>query len=103
MFTQMQEVLRNFSLRIPAGKVVALVGASGGGKSTVAQLLERYSKYHVNILSRITLSGLSDVDFPAGGDGWDTPSVNLEILWGKFLSTVAINMDIISHPELLGL
>lgn len=37
-----QEVLRNFSLRIPAGRVVALVGSSGGGKSTVAQLLERF-------------------------------------------------------------
>lgn len=37
----LQEVLHNFSLSIPAGKIVALVGVSGGGKSTVAQLLER--------------------------------------------------------------
>jgi len=37
-----QVVLTNFSLEIPAGKVCALVGASGGGKSTVASLLERY-------------------------------------------------------------
>ncbi|KAK7065959.1 ATP-binding cassette, sub-B (MDR TAP), member 8 [Halocaridina rubra] len=37
-----QTVLKNFSLRIPAGRVVALVGASGGGKSTVAQLVERF-------------------------------------------------------------
>ncbi|KHT38022.1 ABC transporter ATP-binding protein [Vibrio sinaloensis] len=33
------EVLRNLSLHIPAGKKVALVGASGGGKSTLIQLL----------------------------------------------------------------
>lgn len=32
-------VLRNLSLDIPAGKKVALVGASGGGKSTLIQLL----------------------------------------------------------------
>jgi len=35
-------VLRDFSLTIPAGKVVALVGPSGAGKSTVAQLLPRF-------------------------------------------------------------
>ncbi|XP_013421119.1 ATP-binding cassette sub-family B member 8, mitochondrial [Lingula anatina] len=37
-----QEVLHNFSLKIPAGKVVALCGLSGGGKSTIAALLERF-------------------------------------------------------------
>ncbi|OCT57695.1 hypothetical protein XELAEV_18003153mg [Xenopus laevis] len=36
------EVLKKFDLRIPHGKTVALVGQSGGGKSTVAALLERF-------------------------------------------------------------
>jgi subfamily B ATP-binding cassette protein MsbA len=35
-------VLREFTLDLPAGKAVALVGASGAGKSTVAQLLPRF-------------------------------------------------------------
>lgn len=34
-------VLKKFSLNIPAGEVVALVGSSGAGKSTVASLLMR--------------------------------------------------------------
>ena len=36
------KVLSDFSLNIPGGKIVALVGASGGGKSTIAALLERF-------------------------------------------------------------
>jgi ATP-binding cassette subfamily B (MDR/TAP) protein 8 len=33
-----QIVLERFNLSIPAGKMVALVGASGGGKSTVGEM-----------------------------------------------------------------
>ncbi|MEQ3690256.1 MAG: ABC transporter ATP-binding protein, partial [Flavobacterium sp.] len=39
-------VLKNFSLNVPKGKTVALVGQSGSGKSTIANLLTRF--YDVN-------------------------------------------------------
>lgn len=35
-------VLEDFSLKVPAGKMLALVGASGSGKSTIFGLLERF-------------------------------------------------------------
>ncbi|XP_008787010.2 ABC transporter B family member 19-like [Phoenix dactylifera] len=35
-------ILRDFNLTIPASKTVALVGASGGGKSTIFALIERF-------------------------------------------------------------
>ncbi|GMP84920.1 hypothetical protein CsSME_00038263 [Camellia sinensis var. sinensis] len=35
-------ILRNFSLTVPAGKTIALVGSSGSGKSTVVSLIERF-------------------------------------------------------------
>nr|KAF6468839.1 ATP binding cassette subfamily B member 8 [Molossus molossus] len=35
-------VLQDFTLTLPPGRIVALVGQSGGGKTTVASLLERF-------------------------------------------------------------
>lgn len=37
-----ENVLKNFSLTVPKGKTVALVGQSGSGKSTIASLLTRF-------------------------------------------------------------
>ena len=37
-----EDVLKDIQFRIPKGKVIALVGESGGGKSTLADLLPRF-------------------------------------------------------------
>lgn len=53
-------VLRNISFSIPKGKCVALVGASGGGKSTIADLIPRF--YDVTG-GRVTLDGADIRDY----------------------------------------
>ena len=47
-------ILRDLSLRVPPGKTVAIVGASGAGKSTISRLLYRF--YDVNA-GRILIDG----------------------------------------------
>ncbi len=41
-YNEDEDVLNDVSLKIPAGKTVALVGPSGGGKTTVCQLIPRF-------------------------------------------------------------
>ena len=50
-----QQVLKNISFTVPHGKTVALVGGSGGGKTTVCHLLPRF--YGIDG-GRITLDGV---------------------------------------------
>ncbi|KAK7207901.1 ABC multidrug transporter Mdr1 [Myxozyma melibiosi] len=58
-------VLENMNLKVPAGKTVALVGASGSGKSTIVGLVERF---YLPVAGQVTL------------DGHDTAELNLRWL-----------------------
>ncbi|HEX8036086.1 MAG TPA: ABC transporter ATP-binding protein, partial [Ktedonobacterales bacterium] len=44
-YSDQQGVLENFSLTIPAGQTVALVGHTGAGKSTLAKLISRFYEF----------------------------------------------------------
>ncbi|GGF19798.1 ABC transporter ATP-binding protein [Subtercola lobariae] len=48
-------VLPNFSLRIPSGQTIALVGSTGAGKSTLAKLI---SRFYDPSEGRLTLDGI---------------------------------------------
>lgn len=53
-------VLKGISLRVPKGTTVALVGSSGAGKSTIADLLPRF---YDPVGGRITVDGIDLRDF----------------------------------------
>lgn len=55
--------LSDYNLRISAGKTTALVGPSGGGKSTVVGLLQRF--YNI-IEGSITIDGVEITDYNIG-------------------------------------
>jgi subfamily B ATP-binding cassette protein MsbA len=57
---QQEWVLQNINLKIRAGEVVALVGPSGGGKSTLADLIPRF--YDIE-RGQITIDGTDIRDF----------------------------------------
>ena len=59
-YNEGMEVLKNFNLTVPAGKTVALVGPSGGGKTTICHLLPRFYDYESGT---ITLDGRDIKDF----------------------------------------
>jgi len=56
-----QASVKDFSLNIPAGKTIALVGASGAGKTTIFQLLLRF---YDPSAGRVRLNGLDIRDIP---------------------------------------
>jgi ATP-binding cassette subfamily B protein len=59
-----RQILRDFNLTIPAGQIVAIVGANGAGKSTLLKLLCRFYDPEAG---RITLDGsnIRDISLPS--------------------------------------
>lgn len=88
-----REVLRGFELDIPAGQTVALIGPSGGGKSTLAKLLARFydpTRGRV-LLDGVDLRSLSTADL--GSEVVMVPQENF-----LFSGTVAENIAL-ARPD----
>lgn len=85
-----QLVLKNFSMRVSKGKTIALVGQSGSGKSTIANLVTRF--YDVN-------EGSINID---GTDIRDLTKHSLRGLMGLVTQDSILFNDTIKNNILLG-
>lgn len=84
------EVLKNISLKIPAGNKVAFVGPSGAGKSSIIQLLMRfYGDYSGQIL----LDGvdLKDYDLKAYRELFGVVSQEPQLFSGTIKENIVYN------------
>jgi subfamily B ATP-binding cassette protein MsbA len=79
--------LRDICLDIPAGQAVALVGASGGGKSTMANLVPRF---YLPTSGRITLDGYDLADVTLDSLRANIALVSQEVV--LFNDTIAANI-----------
>jgi ABC-type multidrug transport system fused ATPase/permease subunit len=59
------KVLNDLNLHIPAGKVTAIVGASGSGKSTIVGLIERW--YELDPMTSMAFGGVFSGTIMTGG------------------------------------
>ncbi len=85
--TEERMALRNISLEIPAGQSVALVGPSGGGKTTLANLVPRF---YSPSAGRITLDGLDLAELTLASLRANIALVSQEVV--LFNDTVAANI-----------
>ncbi|GAA3720127.1 ABC transporter ATP-binding protein [Streptomyces tremellae] len=92
------EVLRPFSLRIPAGQTVAVVGATGAGKSTLAKLLARF---YDPTSGRVLLDGvdLRDLDTPELRRGVVMVTQEAFLFSGTIAENIAIGRPDASRAE----
>ncbi|HWO68941.1 MAG TPA: ABC transporter ATP-binding protein [Umezawaea sp.] len=81
---QTAPVLRDVTLRLPAGRVVAIVGEYGSGKSTLVKLL---AKFYRPDSGRITVDGTDLAALDTAG--WRSRSTAVFQDFGQFHTTVA--------------
>lgn len=88
-----RKILNGFSLTIPSGKTVALVGPSGGGKSTIVSLIQRfYDPMNGSVL--MDGEDLKDLNVP-----WLRQQIGIVAQEPKlFAQSIRDNIKI-AHPE----
>jgi len=93
-YVQGEEVLRGISLDIKSGETVAIVGATGAGKSTIINLLNRF--YEIN-KGAITIDGINIKDVRLASLRGQIAVVLQDVF--LFADTILNNITL-NHPEI---
>ena len=93
-------VISDMSLNIPAGRTLALVGPSGGGKSTLCHLIPRF--YSVNS-GRITLDGcdVKDLTLESLRKNIGIVSQTVFLFDGTVRENIAYGLENVSDEEII--
>ena len=95
-----REILKNISFTVPKGQTVALVGPSGGGKTTICHLLPRF--YHADSGS-ISIDGINieDIKMDSLRENIGIVQQDVFLFSGSFYDNIAYGRKDASEQEII--
>ncbi|MBO7699034.1 MAG: ABC transporter ATP-binding protein, partial [Erysipelotrichaceae bacterium] len=95
-----REVLKNISFTVPKGETVALVGPSGGGKTTICHLLPRF--YHVDS-GTISIVGINieDITMDSLRENIGIVQQDVFLFSGSFYDNIAYGRKDASEQDII--
>ncbi|MBO7676546.1 MAG: ABC transporter ATP-binding protein [Erysipelotrichaceae bacterium] len=95
-----REILKHISFTVPEGKTIALVGPSGGGKTTICHLLPRF--YHVDS-GKISINGIDieDIKMDSLRENIGIVQQDVFLFSGSFYDNIAYGRKDASEQEII--
>ncbi|MBQ3295784.1 MAG: ABC transporter ATP-binding protein [Erysipelotrichaceae bacterium] len=95
-----REILKNISFSVPEGKTIALVGPSGGGKTTICHLLPRF--YHADS-GKISINGIDieDIRMESLRENIGIVQQDVFLFSGSFYDNIAYGRRDASEEEII--
>ena len=99
-YHERQPIIKNLTLNIPSGNTIAIVGATGSGKSTLVKLLLRFYELQAG---RITLDGVDirDINLTDLRQSIGLVSQDIFLFHGTVQENIAYGMDDASEEEVI--
>ena len=95
-----REILKNISFKVPQGKTIALVGPSGGGKTTICHLLPRF--YHADS-GAISIDGIDieDIKMDSLRENIGIVQQDVFLFSGSFYDNIAYGRKDASEQDII--